>query len=655
MSVPDVATQPFLQLRDVVLPPPLPLLISLLLVLGLLHLSFRGARWLMGEKLRLVEYAAAFICTTGLVAAVLHALAWAGYASLPLLRSLGWGLVALAPLELRRWRGASVRPVLRAYFQGASWSERLGLGVSLVTTLALVGAALGPPTDADSLEYHLGVPLDWLRHGGAYARPDWFHARLVGLGEAVNMLGLAMGSDNLGAVFQAAGLVVAMIGVTAFATTRSERLFGILCVAACPVILTLVTTQKWQMLPAAGLTVALVLVVERGRQWDSRIALLVFGCAAFAAGSKYSFLLSAGVVGLLGLYVAHCAGRLRPALLILLACGTCLAVPVFARNLVFYGDPLSPLLERWKPAGDPAVIAFAQHLQVGALWDGSWRSLWLFPWKLAISLQPSTFQDVLGIGAFVFCLFVWRGGDGMQRLVALAALAVFLLDLAFVQLTPRFLFEPYLWCAAAAVPIPSRPLKSFFVRVLTAQGVLVATVAVYLGALLFGGALTPAWRDRVMTIMTPGYAEAKWLDAVLPHNAVVLENFRYRALMPRRFVAGDRYLPSRGRGGWSWPATPMGNPCLTWGNVPNWEHALAAFIREQRVTVLVTQYLITEPLYQALASRYGMPLAGPAQFPRAARSVYNRIRVPGLIVFGINEAGLSANPQYTSADCSTQQ
>ncbi|NIR58223.1 MAG: DUF1420 domain-containing protein, partial [Gammaproteobacteria bacterium] len=31
-------------------------------------------------------------------------------------------------------------------------------------------AALGPVTDADSLDYHLGVPLDWLRHGGAYAR-----------------------------------------------------------------------------------------------------------------------------------------------------------------------------------------------------------------------------------------------------------------------------------------------------------------------------------------------------------------------------------------------------------------------------------------------------------------------------------------------------
>jgi hypothetical protein len=641
MVTPDVATQPFLQLRDVVLPPPLPLLISLLLVLGLLHLSWRGARWLMRDNLRPVDHAAAFVCTIGLVAALLHALAWAGYASIPLLRSVGWGLIALAPIELWRWRGVSPTRLIQGHLQGASWSERLGFSVSLIITVALFGAGFGPATDADSLEYHLGVPLDWLRHGGAYARPDWFHARLAGLGEAINMLGLAMGSDNLGAVFQASGLVVAMIGVTAFATTRSERLFGILCVAACPVILTLTTAQKWQMLPAAGLTVGLVLLVARGWQFDPRTALLVFGCAAFAAGSKYSFLLSAGVVGLLGLYVAHRAGRMRPALFILVACGTFFAAPVFARNLVFYGDPLSPLLEGWKPAGDPAVIAFAKHLrQCG--WEVSWQTLLLLPWHLMVSLTPSTFQDVLGVGVFIFFLFVRRDKDGLRRLVALAALAVFLLDLAFAQLTPRFFFEPYLWCAAVAVPVPFSRLKAIFVRVLTAQGVLVAAVAVYLGLVLFAGALTPGWRDWAMTVMTPGYAEAKWLDAVLPRDALVLENFRYRALMPRRFVAADRYLPASAGGGWSWPAMPIGERYL-WGKEPTLEDALVAFIKEQRATVLVTRYPISGSVYQRLVSRYGTPLAGPKQFRMAARSVFNRQKDTGLIVFGLNQAGWSAS------------
>jgi hypothetical protein len=100
--------------------------------------------------------------------------------------------------------------------------------------------------------------------------------------------------------------------------------------------------------------------------------------------------------------------------------------------------------------------------------------------------------------------------------------------------------------------------------------------------------------------------------------------------MPRRFVVGDRYL--------------------TWGKGPSREDALAAFIREQGVTVLVSRYPITEPLYQALASRYGIPLAGPAQFLAAARSVFNRGTGTGLIVIGLNEAGLPASQRHTSND-----
>jgi hypothetical protein len=484
--------------------------------------------------------------------------------------------------------------------------------------MALFGAVLGPATDADSLEYHLGAPLDWLRYGGAFARTDWFHARLAGLGEAINMLGLAMGTDNLGAIFQAAGFVVAIVGVTTFATARSDRIFGILCVAACPVILPLVTAQKWQLFPAAGLTVSLVLVVDRLRRFDHITALWVFGCAAFAAGSRYTFLLSAGMVVLIALWVAYRTGRLLSALLILMACGTFITAPVFARNLVFYGDPLSPMLERWKPGGDPAVIAFAEFLR-NCGWELSWQTLLLLPLKLAVSLEPTTFQDVLGIGVFVFLLCV-RHGDGRQRLVSLAALAVFVLNLAFARVTPRFFLEPYLWCVAVAVPVASSRFKSFFVRALTAQGVPVAAVAISLGVLLFSGALTPSWRDRTMTLMAVSYAEAKWLDSVLPRDAVVLEDFRYRALMPRRFVVGERYLM---------------------GEAPNREQALAEFIREQGVTALVTQYPIKEPLYQSLASRYGVPRAGPETFQVAARSVFNRRgRFTKLIVIDINEASL---------------
>jgi Protein of unknown function (DUF1420) len=610
------ANHSFLQLEDLLLPPPLPAIVSLLIVLGTLNLSTRGARWLKTENKTPIELAAVFLITTGLLGALLHALAWAGHASIPVLRFVAWALAALGVLELSKWKPGKVVSLLGEYWREGSRVKRFALIVSVITLIGLFAAALGPAVDADSLEQHLAVPLDWLRHGGAYLRSDWFTARYVGLGESLNMLGLAAGTDGLGAAFQAAGLIVALIGVTAFAKTQEDRILGVLLVVACPIIVPLITSQKAQLLPAAALTVALVILIQRFKMFDLSTALLAFGCAAFAMASKHSFLLTGSVVVLIGLVAAVQAQRLGLALLVLGGCFAMLAAPVFARNLNFYGDPISPLLERWRPDGDPALIAYAQQSlrdYGGSVTVGKLARL---PWDLVVTPRPGLVHEALGLGVFGFLLGLRERGPTRQLL--LAALAAFALVVALGQPTPRFFLEPYLWCTAAVAAVPSRPLKSLFFKALTVQAVLVAGVAVYLGGLLFPGALAQTERERVMTLVAPGYAEAKWLDATLPLDAVVLGEYRYRALLPRPFVIGDRFLLTK---------------------EPDWRQHLTEFVKEKQVTVLVTQYPIENSRYRWLAARYGTPLAGPAKFREAARSPLNRGNLSAWIAIRINVNG----------------
>jgi Protein of unknown function (DUF1420) len=615
----NLSGQPFIKLEDLLLPSPLPAILALLIVLGTLYLSQRGARWLRPSVAGPAEDAAAFVLTTGLIGAFVHALAWAGYASISTLRIGGLAIAALGILQLSRLRLSWSKGFLHEHFRNASLPRRCALVLVILTVVALFASALGPPTDADSLDYHLGVPLDWLRHGGAYPRPDWLHARLAsGLGECLNMLGLATGTDRLGALFQLAGLVVALLGVAAFATTHADQLFAALLVVACPAIPTLITAQKPQLLPAAALTVALVIIVQRFKTLNPASALLVFGCAAFAMATKHSFLLSGAVVVLFGLIAAIRAHRLGFCIIVLGSCMAVFALPVFARNFAFYGDPISPLLERWRPNHDPAIMAFAEQLRS---WSGqlSVRRLARLPWDLAVTLRPGTFHDVLGLGVVGFLLAL--RAPGPTRKLLLASLAAFVLIIVFGQFTPRFFLEPYLWCAAAVAAAPWRPLKSLLLTALTAQAVLVAGVAVYLGILLFPGALTRTARDHVMSLMAAGYDGAKWLDATLPPDAIVLEDFRYRALLPRPFVAGDRFA--------------AGDRSLL-VNQSNLKEHLTEFVRERRVTVLVTWYPIDNPNYQWLATQYGTPLAGPVQIREAARSPFNRGRSSGLIAVRLN-------------------
>ena len=212
--------QSFLRLEDLLLSPPLPAIISILIVLGILNLAVRARGWLKIERKSALELAAVFVVTTGILSALVHALAWSGHASIPILRFGAWLLAAFGLMGIGKLYAGNVARTAAEYWRAGSRVERFALIVSLVTLTGLFAAALGPAVDADSMEYHLGVPLDWLRHGGAYPRPDWFTARYVGLGESLNMLGLAAGTDGLGAAFQAAGLIVAILGVTAFAKNR---------------------------------------------------------------------------------------------------------------------------------------------------------------------------------------------------------------------------------------------------------------------------------------------------------------------------------------------------------------------------------------------------------------------------------------------------
>jgi hypothetical protein len=213
---------------------------------------------------------------------------------------------------------------------------------------------------------------------------------------------------------------------------------------------------------------------------------------------------------------------------------------------------------------------------------------------------------------------------GPTRQLLLAALVAFASAAALSQLKGRFFLDPYLWCAAAAAPVPWRPLKSLFFKALTAQAAVVAGVAVYLGMVLFPGVLTQTGRERVMTLMAPGYAQAKWLDAVLPPDAVMLEEFHYRTLLPRPFAVEDRFLRADKLPNYQFMA------------VPNWQQQLTEFVKEKQVTMLVTKYPIESPSYAWLATHYGTRLAGPATFRNAARSPFNRGGSTSWIVTQLN-------------------
>lgn len=594
----------FLKLGDVVLRPPLPALLSLLIAAGITDLGWRLASRLRRGQPEPIDIAAGFIVSAAALSVLVHALALAQLSTVAVLRPLGWLIAAVGASALVRRRGdlaASARGAWTSLRAAPRWEQAFVLAAA-AATLGLATAAIGPPTDADSLDYHLGVPLDWLRHGGAYARPDWLTSRLVGLAESLNLLGLAAGTDTLGAAIQLGGLIAAIVAVGALAQESRDRRVAWLLVVCCPVAAFLVPNQKPQMLPAAATTVAVVLAVRRFESFDVADALLAFGCAAFAFASKISFLLTAGFAILVGLLAARKRGRLPAALGVCAAVVLVVWVPLLARSFVFFGDPISPFLERLNVHPDPAVIEFATYLRNSG-GEHTLGTLVRLPLTLLLTTNVGALTVPLGLGTLAF-LPALRAA-GRARFLLWAALAATVACLVLGQLAPRFFLEPYLWAGAALAAAPWGRLKKVVAAGLLLQGGLSAFVALYGAATLFPGALTSGLREKVMTIAASGYAESRWLDGALPREAAVIApSIRSFAFLPRPFaVATSATLP-----------------------LPDAEsdRRLEGLVRDFKVDTVVIAGEIQHGAFRRLLARCGSPVGPAATLPIATRNPFNR-------------------------------
>ena len=420
----------------------------------------------------------------------------------------------------------------------------------------------------------------------------------------MNLLGLAGGTDILGAMLQFAGLIVILIAVISLTKTDLDRILVAMGVLACPVILFLIPNQKPQMLPTAATTIAIILIAQRFYSIDLLTLFLAFGCTFFAISCKYSFLLSGAIILGVGLLAAYRARLLGQAVIIALTGYLILVFPLHLQNFLFYGDPLSPFLERFRTLGDAAVIRFAAKLHA---YSDSQGSLFPLPLNVLVPSSIGLIPTVLGMGPLL--LFSGMGAvkaSVVSRILLLSAALAALTTLLLGQIGARFFFEPYLWIIGAAGIAAWRPLKIFSFKLLVCQTALMAFFAIFGAATLFPGALTSAGRDKIMAKTAHGYTITRWLNHILPSDAVIVFlNFRSSALMPRPFVSKDLIASS---------------------NLNNFIEVdkVKSIKNNYQADTLITSYPISDEITRAFGLCLDDKIAGPEIFSEPSRNPWNR-------------------------------
>ena len=286
--------------------PPLGAITSLLIIFGLdalgiwilrllkINLRTRTNSWLRFQ---------APLIATALLICLIFPIVLTGFFTLYVSRSIGFILLFIGLLH---FLGKTLGLIFKEKLSVKKIKELQLLDWALIWILfGYMLIALGPVTDADSLDYHIGTAIYILNTGGFPFQPEWFHSRLIGGGEILIALGLSVGSEQFSSLLQLLGLAcILSIFLTKPGTVTRERKWIALAAASTPVLMALVPAAKPLLLPCAMTTSALVIInfyltdeqVRKGTKKIGKYYFLVCMLAMTAATIKANFMLSGAIV-----------------------------------------------------------------------------------------------------------------------------------------------------------------------------------------------------------------------------------------------------------------------------------------------------------------------------------------------------------------------
>jgi hypothetical protein len=416
------------------------------------------------------------------------------------------------------------------------------LGILLLSYTVFSLSAI---TNADSLDYHVGVALHILNSGQMPVTPEWFSSRLAGSGEVLNALGFALGAEQFGALFQIAalmsisGLLLHGVSIQKDQNPGKWQAFLTIIALSAPVLVFLTGSVKPQLLPIAMTTLALFLTVllskiENCKESKLKIFTLICMLVMTASQLKFSYLLGGGITGFAALIVMIRLRLSLPALAIGAASFMLIMFPsVFWKSLFFNSGLLeslvTPLPGNWY--GTDVFEEMLRNYREGNL---------PFPLSLLIPSGFGVLTTVIGVGILFFVFLKPRQHQDIKLLLFISVV-VTVLSLLLGPPTSRSYLEPYFWLLIA-LSFQSPPelfaKHSWLFQAPVAIQVAGVILMCWYGAVnAIPGMVSPDQRTKLLTKMANGYSLVEWLDESLPDKAVILSTHRSMGLMPRKAVS----------------------------------------------------------------------------------------------------------------------
>jgi len=242
-------------------------------------------------------------------------------------------------------------------------------------------------TDADSLDYHLGGVLEIIRNNGLDIRNDeWYHFRLIGLGEMINFYGLLFYSKNFGQLFQVLAFSNLLL---IFKLINKNSKLNYIILTSFPIFASIILSAK-QLLIVTNCYLLVFSILLLKIKISKKLIFFILILIIAPLGFKHSYLIYSLPIWVYLILILK--NNLKFQELIKYSIIIFISIPLifYLKNFYFYGDPISPFFEFIKENSNTNILKFADELR----YSSKIFNLWEFFFVPFYHFIPTNFSEI---------------------------------------------------------------------------------------------------------------------------------------------------------------------------------------------------------------------------------------------------------------------
>ena len=416
---------------------------------------------------------------------------------------------------------------------------RLDLVLLILLPLFYIFSNSGDITNADSIDYHIGYGLNYLKPNFD-PHPEWYNGRMASIGEKINAIGLSVYSQQFGPLLQIAGYIsIGYMLVGACGDKFNNKYLLLLALLSSPVFLFLGTSAKPQILPTALSCFSFYLIhsLEKFNETLTRDKLIIIVISlllsSVAFTHKFSFIISYILISIYIFWICkkteikflHCVALIVLVSLFVIS-------PAFYDKYIRYG---SNLFEYFLNPVSSSETSLKYFIETARQYR---ESSFIFPIYLFIPDSLGKISTILGFGVFIAAIPLFLSGVISNFLKVLISLNIALLVL-FSMPSSRFFLETYIWLLIALGSsgyLFGLTLIKFLRVMVSLQSVLVIVSLIPISFYAFGQILGFGG-DSFKVRFVNGYNLYEWYSEKLTLHEPILLDHRSRSLTDRDVVS----------------------------------------------------------------------------------------------------------------------